>query len=185
VGFFKRLLGREDESADPFGQPAEASIQVAPTTSAAPSGTSVSTPLMSFQSTPVEASWSTVMVNGKSLPPDQAQAFTSAFEQLGNLASMGTSQVVDLRNVPGLRDKVLGAMRDHADDAAALQGAVLEALQSASEQLPEPAAGAAAPRPAKTGDPVERLKKLDELRDQGVLTDAEFDAQKQKLLDEL
>jgi len=185
MGFLKRLLGREDEPADAFGQPAGASVEVAPSTSSPPPGTSVSTPLMSFQSTPVEASWSTVMVNGKPLPPDQAQAFTSAFEELGNLASMGTSQVVDLRNVPGLRDKVLGAMRDHADDAAALQGAVLEALQSASAHLPAPEAGATVQPPADTGDPVERLKKLDELRDQGVLTDAEFDAQKQKLLDDI
>jgi hypothetical protein len=166
MGFWKRLFGREEAAADAFGQP-----------SGSPPGTSVSTPLMSFQSTPVEASWSTVMVNGKQLPPDQAQAFTSAFEQLGNLASLGTSQVVDLRGVPGLRDKVLGAMSDHADDATALQGAVLEALQSASAHLPAP--------PAEGGDPVERLKKLDALRKQGVLTDAEFDAQKKKLLEEL
>jgi hypothetical protein len=166
MGFFKRLLGREEEAADAFGQP-----------SGSPAGASVSTPLMSFQSTPVEASWSTVVVNGKELPPDQAQAFTSAFEQLGNLASLGSSQVVDLRNVPGLRDQVLGAMRDHADNPAALQGAVLEALQGAAPHLPA--------SPAEAGDPVERLEKLDALRKQGVLTDAEFDAQKKKLLDEI
>jgi Short C-terminal domain len=42
---------------------------------------------------------------------------------------------------------------------------------------PEPAA-AAAPAP----DPLAQLKQLGELRDQGVLTDAEFEAQKAEIL---
>jgi hypothetical protein len=127
MGLWKKLLGREEEAADAFGQPVGSQP-----------GTSVSTPLMSFQSTPVEASWSTVMVNGKPLPPDQAQAFTSAFEQLGNVV------------------------------------------------ITDPNAATSVPPPtAEAGDPVGRLKQLDELRDQGVLTDAEFDAQKKKLLEEL
>jgi hypothetical protein len=176
MGLWKKLLGREEQSADAFGQPTEASVEAAPS--------SVSTPLMSFQSAPMEASWSTVMVNGKPLPPDQAQAFTSAFEQVGNLASLGASQVIDLRHSPELREQVLGAMRDHAGDAAALQGAVLAALQGVSGQIAQPPAAGAVP-PAEGGDPLERLKKLDALRQQGVLTDDEFTAQKKKLLAEL
>ena len=174
MGLWKRLLGREEE-ANAFGQPVEASVEVAS-----------STPLMSFRSRPIEATWSTVMVNGKPLAPEQAQAFTSAFEQLGNLASVGTSQVLDLRNVPGLRDKVFGAMRDHANDPVALQAAVLEALGGAGAEITDPNAATSVPPPAdEPGDPVGRLKQLDELRDQGVLTDAEFDTQKKKLLEEL
>jgi hypothetical protein len=47
------------------------------------------------------------------------------------------------------------------------------------EQAPQ----AAAPAPqAAVVDPVEQLGKLGELRDKGVLTDAEFEAQKAKLL---
>jgi hypothetical protein len=43
-------------------------------------------------------------------------------------------------------------------------------------------AGAA---PAAKGDPAERLKKLGELRDSGVLSDAEFEAKKAEILKEL
>jgi hypothetical protein len=43
-------------------------------------------------------------------------------------------------------------------------------------QQPEPAGGI-------TDDTIEQLGKLGQLHDQGVLTDAEFDAQKQKLLE--
>ena len=163
MGFFKRLLGREDESADPFGQAAPAAE------------TDVSNPIVSFQSQPMEASWSSVTINGKPATPEQAQAFTQAFEQLGNIASLGSSQVVDLRGVPGLREKVLGAMQDHADDPSAMQNALLDAFKDIGTSIPPPA----------EGDPLDRLRKLDELRDQGVLTDAEFDAQKRKLLGEL
>jgi hypothetical protein len=158
VGFLKRLLGREEESSDPFG------------------ALDVSTPVVSFQSQPMEASWSSVTINGQRATPEQAQAFTQAFEQLGNVASLGSSQVVDLRGVPGLREKVLGAMQNHPDDPAAMQSALLEAFKTV---------GAAASSPPEAGDPLDRLKKLDDLRKQGVITDEDFDAQKRKLLGEL
>ena len=45
------------------------------------------------------------------------------------------------------------------------------------EEAPPPAA----PAPTQT-DPLEQLKKLGELKDSGVLTDAEFEAQKAKIL---
>lgn len=38
------------------------------------------------------------------------------------------------------------------------------------------------PAPAATPDPIEKLKELGELRDKGVLTAEEFEAQKAKLL---
>jgi hypothetical protein len=49
---------------------------------------------------------------------------------------------------------------------------------------PPPAAPAPAPAPAAPaeGDVIEQLQKLAQLRDQGILTDAEFQAQKAKLL---
>jgi BMFP domain-containing protein YqiC len=53
----------------------------------------------------------------------------------------------------------------------------LEAQQGA-QQAPPPAASAG----GMTDDTIEQLKKLGELRDSGVLTDEEFEAQKQKLL---
>jgi hypothetical protein len=179
VGFFKRLMGREEEEASPFGTPADA--QIAP---AAPSQNSGDTPFLSFHSHPVETTWSSVTVNGKQLDGDQAQAFSKAFESLGNLASLGASQVIDLRGHPELRQKVLGAMGDHPNDPAALQNAVMEALQAAGVTT-----GGTSPTtpPAahEAEDPLDRLRKLDELHKSGALTDEEFTAQKKKLLEEL
>ena len=46
------------------------------------------------------------------------------------------------------------------------------------QQYAQPAPAPAAPAP----DPVEQLQKLAELKNQGILTDAEFEAQKAKIL---
>lgn len=70
-------------------------------------------------------------------------------------------------------------------------GIAAERTQSYEQQMqaaaPAPAAPAPAPAPAaapamSTTDLVEQLKSLAELRDQGILTEAEFAAQKAKLL---
>lgn len=47
------------------------------------------------------------------------------------------------------------------------------------QEAPPPPAAAPAPAPA---DPIEQLKQLAELRDSGVLTQEEFEAQKAKIL---
>ena len=56
--------------------------------------------------------------------------------------------------------------------------------QQPAPAAPAPAPPAAAPAPAAMSDAdrIEALKNLKELLDSGVLTQAEFDAQKQKLL---
>jgi hypothetical protein len=46
----------------------------------------------------------------------------------------------------------------------------------------EPQAPPQAAPPAPAADPIEKLKELGELRDKGVLTEDEFNAQKAKLL---
>ena len=70
-------------------------------------------------------------------------------------------------------------------------GIAAERTQSYEQQMqaaaPPPAQAAPAPAPAAapakaTTDLVEQLKSLAELRDQGILTEAEFAAQKAKLL---
>jgi len=43
-------------------------------------------------------------------------------------------------------------------------------------------APAPAPAPAAAADPIEQIKELAALKDQGILTDAEFQAQKAKIL---
>lgn len=47
---------------------------------------------------------------------------------------------------------------------------------------PPPASAPVAAAPSSSDDLIEQLQKLGELRDQGILTDAEFEAQKAKLL---
>jgi hypothetical protein len=56
-----------------------------------------------------------------------------------------------------------------------------EDAQYAQQQQPQ-YAPQAAPAPAPARDPIAQLKDLAELKSQGVLTDAEFDAQKAKIL---
>jgi hypothetical protein len=53
--------------------------------------------------------------------------------------------------------------------------------QAAQEQMPEQAQ-AAAPAAAPEVDPIERLKELGALHEQGILTDEEFASQKAKVL---
>ena len=55
--------------------------------------------------------------------------------------------------------------------------------QQGQQQYAEEPAAAAAPAPAEpAADPLEQLKQLGELHSSGVLTDAEFEAQKAKIL---
>ena len=58
------------------------------------------------------------------------------------------------------------------------QGYYDEEPEPQYEQAPAPAPAPAAPAP----DPIEQLKQLGELRQQGILTDEEFAAQKAKIL---
>jgi hypothetical protein len=52
--------------------------------------------------------------------------------------------------------------------------------QYAQQQYAQPQYAAPAPAPAR--DPIDQLKELAELKSQGILTDAEFAAQKAKIL---
>jgi hypothetical protein len=54
--------------------------------------------------------------------------------------------------------------------------------QQAAQEAAPPQPAQAAPAAAPEADPVERLKELAALRDQGVLTDEEFASQKAKIL---
>ena len=73
-----------------------------------------------------------------------------------------------------------GKKRSEGQQADAERDMRLEELeqQQAMQAAPPPAAAPAAP----SVDVVEQLQKLAALKDQGILTQAEFDAQKAKLL---
>jgi hypothetical protein len=57
-----------------------------------------------------------------------------------------------------------------------------EEQQYAQQQQYAEPAPAPAPAPGASEDSIEKLKQLAELKDQGILTQAEFDAQKAKIL---
>ena len=67
-------------------------------------------------------------------------------------------------------------------DAAGLPGAAVPAAAAAAVRAAAPAAARRPRRGRSSDDLIEKLQKLGALRDQGILTDAEFEAQKAKLL---
>jgi hypothetical protein len=92
--------------------------------------------------------------------------------------------------VAGTATAVAGGVRNHqeakaeqAQDAQAYQQQQeLAQQQLAAQAAAQQAAAAPAPAAAGTQDVIAQLKELAELRDQGILTDAEFAAQKAKIL---
>ena len=84
------------------------------------------------------------------------------------------------RRRPRARAAVVGGTAYVAGKAGATAGANQAAEQQ--QQYGEPASAPAAPAPAPAKDPMEQLKELAALHEQGVLTDAEFEVQKTKIL---
>jgi hypothetical protein len=77
--------------------------------------------------------------------------------------------------IAGTASAVAGGVNRHQQQKYAQQDAAQQ--QAPVEQAPAPA-----PAAAGSEDPVEKLKELAQLKDQGILTEAEFDAQKAKIL---
>jgi hypothetical protein len=77
--------------------------------------------------------------------------------------------------VAGTATAVSGGVRRRQEKRWAQQ----EAPQGYAEPAPAPAA---APPAASGGSVIDQLKELGELKEQGVLTEAEFESQKAKLL---
>jgi hypothetical protein len=83
--------------------------------------------------------------------------------------------------VAGTATVVSGRVRRRQDAKFAQKGAQTAERDQANEEQtapPEPSPQPAAP----AADPLERLKSLGELKASGVLTEAEFEAQKAKIL---
>jgi membrane protease subunit (stomatin/prohibitin family) len=74
----------------------------------------------------------------------------------------------------------MGKKGQQSRDQEADQNAQIADLQAQQQQAPPQAA--AAPEPAADEDPMAKLTQLKGLLDQGVLTQAEFDFQKTKIL---
>ena len=81
----------------------------------------------------------------------------------------------------GVSRRQTGRYQAKQEEAAASQQQAYE--QGVADAQPPPPPAAAAPAAGtSTDDLIAELEKLGKLRDNGVLTDAEFDAQKAKLL---
>ena len=95
-----------------------------------------------------------------------------------------------LRRRPLARAAVIGGTATYAGKKHA-QGQAQEQEQEAriqdlEAQQAQAQAAPAQPAPAEPAeDPMEKLKELAALKEQGILTDAEFDAQKQKILQQM
>jgi membrane protease subunit (stomatin/prohibitin family) len=87
------------------------------------------------------------------------------------------------RRRPLARAAVVGGVAYTASKAGA-KSAAASADESAAAEQPETQQAAVDPAPAEpsANESMEELTKLKELLDAGVLTQAEFDAQKQKIL---
>jgi hypothetical protein len=88
--------------------------------------------------------------------------------------------------VAGTATAVSGAVRDHHDKKAQQEqeAEAYEQDQAAAAQQPvyAPPPAAVAPAADSTGDMLDQLSKLGQLKADGVLTQAEFDAQKARIL---
>ena len=80
--------------------------------------------------------------------------------------------------IAGTATAVAGGVSRHQQQKYAQQDAA--AQQAYAEPAPAPAA--AAPAAAGSDELIDKLKELAQLKDQGILTDAEFEAQKSKIL---
>ena len=67
-------------------------------------------------------------------------------------------------------------------EAAGVRATATAAVLRAAATAVRPACPAPAPAPAPAPDPIAQLKELAELKNQGILTDAEFQAQKARIL---
>ncbi len=101
---------------------------------------------------------------------------------------MQGGSVIDARNIAGLREEMLKAVSDlqsgSASGQAELQAVVQKAMSGGSvlsAGSAAPGVSPSAPAPAAE-DPLDKLEKLNNLKQSGVLTDAEFQAAKAKIL---
>jgi hypothetical protein len=92
----------------------------------------------------------------------------------GNVTWDQSSQVIDARGNPQLREQILGALK--------AQGIDVESMQAGGVPV-QPAMPA--PQTASTDDTVERLRKLDALLAQGVVTADEHREMRQKIIDSI
>lgn len=86
-------------------------------------------------------------------------------------------KVIDARDVPGLREAVLKALADHGIDLE-------DSVTGRPPGAPPPTTGSGTTA-AQGSDPIGLLEDLADLHRAGALTDAEFEAAKRRVLEDL
>ena len=132
------------------------------------------------------------VVQGSAIPDAQSVSMgESGWTKPGEAKAEQQSQTIDLRGT-GARDEVEEALResgiDHDKKGQTINAAEVPGLQDKlagilGQMMRVPNAGGfgggiSAPKP----DPLDQIAHLDKQRDDGKITDAEFEAQKRKLL---
>jgi hypothetical protein len=163
VGLFD-IFKRKDEQAIP--EPGTPEFEAMVSGSAIPDGHSVSMG---------ESGWTVTGMEGVEVTEGPSQTLdlrdTDAREKIeGVLRENGIDpdkqgQTIDASNVPGLKEAILGA------------------LFSSGVDIPNAGGFGGGISPPKQ-DPLAMIEHLDKKRDAGEITDAEFEAQKKKLLGE-
>ena len=136
-------------------------------------------------------------VRGSAIPDSQSvsmgqSGWTSTSRGEGD--GQNTSQTIDLRG-SGHREEVEQVLRDHgidpdregqtidASQVPGLREALLKILAGAGLRIPD-AGGFGGGISAPKQDPLAVIERLAERRDAGEISDAEFEAQKKRLLEE-
>jgi hypothetical protein len=108
----------------------------------------------------------------QNLPSMIAAAFAA-----GNVSIEHQSHLIDATGDPALRAQILDTLRAHGVDVEAM---------GAGQAFGIPAAAATPPAsPAAPVDLAERLKRLDTLRDKGLITEAEHADQRRRIIDSI
>jgi hypothetical protein len=132
-------------------------------------------------------------VQGSALPDSQSVSMGQEGWSSPDSKVETSSQTIDLRGT-GARDQIEDALREsgidpdkkgQTIDASSVPGLQQKIAGILGKMMPVPNAGGfgggiAAPKQ----DPLEQIAHLDQQRDAGKITDAEFEAQKRKLLGE-
>ena len=134
------------------------------------------------------------MVQGSAIPDEQSVSMGESGWTTTDKAGQaeGPSQTIDLRGT-GAREKVEDVLRENgidpdkegqtidASSVPGLQEKILGALFTSGVDIPNAGGFGGGVSPPKQ-DPLAMIEHLDKKRDAGEITDAEFEAQKKKLL---
>ena len=119
--------------------------------------------------------------DGRTINVDNAAARQEVLTLL-EANGFGTSGENDLRQNPVVRGQVLDVLRRYGYPVDPITPAAGAPVAAAAAPASAPAPAAAA---ASVADPVDGLEKLAEMREKGLVTQDEFEAQKKRILGEL